>query len=248
MMDDRHGWAQTAGRLFVGNDWTFPDERIVRTTDGGRSWKSVLSAGAEQCLATCFLNSNTAWVASAIEDDTNLTIFRTSNGGRSWASAHISQWYPITGVSLSFADARHGWLMVIPDHGMNSSPGYLYRTVDGGSQWRLINSTDAADGMDDAMPDFTNGQPYLICGGDVGFRDDSTGWVEGSLASTTPAYLFITRNRGQNWQVELLRRPPQFQTGRIGPVGTPEFFPPDNKDGVLPALFEPGGEATIFTP
>ena len=243
MIDRKNGWAQTARAVLQTNDWRFPNELILRTTDGGRSWKSVLSAAPEQSLGSCFYDAKTAWVATAVGEDTNVTVFRTSNGGRSWAESSISQPSSIAGGTLSFPDSHTGWLMLIPDHGMNSEPGVLYETRDGGQHWHEISNTSNPRGWyhweQADEPEFTNRHPFLVCGGAMTLRNDLTGWVLGSLASTTPRFLFITRDDGRNWQVQPLPFPPGYDAGRMEPLGLPEFFSPRGKEGILAAQFVP---------
>ncbi|PYK61634.1 MAG: hypothetical protein DME21_08545, partial [Verrucomicrobia bacterium] len=136
-----------------------------------------------------------------------------------------------------------GWLMLIPDRAMNSSPGDLYRTRDGGAHWRKVNSTGASPHgwiwEEAALPAFEHRHPYLVCGGATAFRNDSTGWVWGSLASTAPSFLFITRDGGLNWQLQRLSLPASFQPGWTEPIGLPQFFQPDTDEGIVPAQYHP---------
>jgi photosystem II stability/assembly factor-like uncharacterized protein len=248
MIDRKNGWAQTARALLVANDWIFPEEQILRTTDGGKSWTSVLSAKPEQCLATCFYDSKTAWVASAGVDGTNIAIFRTRDGGRSWIKSDLSQPSPIMDASLSFPNLRTGWLMLIPEHGMNSEPGALYETKDRGEHWRQVNSTADPRGWyiweQAAEPEFTNRHPFLVCGGAMTLHDESKGWVWGSLASTSPRFLFVTQDDGRNWQVQPLPFRPGHHGGRMEPIGLPQFFRFSGKEGILPVQFVPANSAT----
>src|SRR5262249_27122477 len=87
----------------------------------------------------------------------------------------------------------------------------------------------------------------LVCGGAIAFRDDSIGWLRGSLASTSPGFLFITRDGGLNWQVQHLSLPASLQAGRIEPAGLPPFFQPHSPEGILPAQYHPANsEAASF--
>jgi photosystem II stability/assembly factor-like uncharacterized protein len=251
MIDREKGWAKTASRLLVANDWKFPEELILRTTDGGRSWVSVLSAKPQQCLGTCFCDSKRAWVASAAYEGTNVTIFRTSDGGRSWARTDLSQTRHISDVSLSFPDSHTGWLMLNSVFTMNSSAADLYKIGDGGANWQKVNSTDASPHAwiweEAALPEFEHRHPYLVCGGATAFRNDSTGWVWGRLANTAPTFLFITRDYGLTWQVQTLPLPSSLHDGRMEPIGLPHFFPTGGKDGITVAGFRPtDSESTNF--
>jgi photosystem II stability/assembly factor-like uncharacterized protein len=248
MVDRKNGWAQTAPVVFRANDWQFDGTAILRTTDGGKSWKSVLSAGPNDKLTSCFYDSKTAWITAVFNYDetTNrVAIFRTRNGGRSWISTELPQPHPIMDLCLSFPDTHAGWLMLIPDHGMNSSPGYLYRTDDGGVNWRQVNSTDRNpyEGDNYTQAEFESRHPYLhpypLYGGLIAFRTASTGWLWGSVVSTTPSFLSITRDGGLTWQVQNLPLPSSLHDGRMVPIGLPHFFPMGRKDGITVAEFRP---------
>jgi len=244
MIDREIGWAQNAGAVFLANDWVSRDKAIWRTTNCGQSWTQVLCASPATTgtVSAFFLGSTKGWVAAA-DDSTNVTIFRTKDGGKSWTRSQLRAPQIIHDSCLSFTRADQGWLMLIPDHGMNSSPGDLYRTRDGGAHWRKVNSTGASPHAwiweEAALPEFEHLHPYLVCGGATAFRNDSTGWVCGSLASTTPGFLFIPPDGGLNWQLQHLSLPASFQPGRMEPIGLPQFFQRDTDEGIVPAQYHP---------
>jgi len=228
MVDRNDGWARGTNA-------------ILKTTDGGNTWHRTLLAEPRQPLGAFFYNAKTAWAVVGVEDDaTNATVFHTSNGGRSWTSAELSERSPIMGCYLSFPDKRHGWMMLIPDHGMNSSPGELFRTDDAGKTWRHINTVKLFDNFDQPTDaDLERVRPYPLCGGQIVFQDTKNGWLFGSFASTTPGYLFVTRDGGAHWQGQTLPLPTSLQHGRMAPVGLPSFSSSDGKDGTIEANFVP---------
>ncbi len=252
MIDRRVGWAQNARAVFLTNDWVFYDKAIWRTTNGGQSWDQVLRASsADAGTISCFFrDSRTAWVA-AVDESTHATIFRTRNGGKSWTQSDIAAPCILQDSCLSFSGADQGWLMLIPNHGMNSSPGVLYRTRDGGAHWQRINSTYASPHAwipeETDLPEFEQPHPYLVCGGAIAFSNDATGWVRGSLASTTPSLFLVTQDGGLNWQVQHLSPPASLQAGWMEAAGLPQFFPPDSREGILPTEYHPtNSEAAGF--
>jgi photosystem II stability/assembly factor-like uncharacterized protein len=244
MIDRVNGWAQNARAVLATNDWIFKDKAVWRTTNGGKSWNQVLDASPAETgnISAFFHDSKTAWVAVA-DESTNVTVLRTTDGGQSWTRSRLHQSGIIDNTRLSCCGKDRGWLMLVPDHGMNSSPGDLYRTSNGGDDWQLINSTTASPRgwiwEDAATPDFDKQHPYLICGGTITFQNDSIGSMWGSLASTSPGYLFITRDGGRNWQVQRPSLPPAFQLGGMEPIGLPQFFHSNIKEGILLAEFRP---------
>ncbi len=253
MVDRNNGWAQNHSPVGRTNDWVSTDTGICKTTDGGKSWKQVLCArpaNLQGNVSAFFRGSKMAWVA-AIDDSpsTNVILFRTTDGGGSWTRSRLSQSEYIQDSCLSFAGAEDGWLMLIPDHGMNSSPGALYRTSDRGAHWRLVNSTAASHYIwEQAVePEFAAPHPFLVCGGSIAFRNNAAGWVRGSLTTTTPRMLFMTRDGGLNWQLQELPPPISLQCGHIETILPPQFFRPNSREGILPALYRPtNSEASSF--
>jgi photosystem II stability/assembly factor-like uncharacterized protein len=251
MMNREIGWAQNVRATFRTNTWVFDDPAILRTTDGGKSWKYVLSASPEDKMTPFFYDTNTAWVASVFDEATNVVILKTTDGGRSWSKTHLQQTHPILDSFLAFPETHIGWLMLIPDHGMNSSPGDLYRTDDGGTNWRWVNSTDGNPYVGDnyTPAEFESRHPYLFYSGPIAFQNAATGWLWGSVASTTPGFLSITRDGGLTWQVQTLPLTSSLHDGRIEPIGLPHFFQMGGKDGIVGAEFWPAdnGSTNFYT-
>jgi photosystem II stability/assembly factor-like uncharacterized protein len=131
--------------------------------------------------------------------------------------------------------------MLIPEHGMNSSPGDLYRTQDRGETWHLVNTTTASPhDVDDRTPeDFANSHPSLACGGVLTWGNSISGWLLGSLTTTTPAYLFRTGDAGQTWQLQTLPLPASLHDGRMVADRPPQFFLADGTNGIMGATVSP---------
>ena len=225
--------------------WEPCTNTILRTPDGGKSWRDVSPPGLRVALGSFFYDSERAWLASAamMPSDTNLTIFRTSDGGNHWDSTTLNTFavscnYGDCEAWFSFPTPETGWLMVIPDHGANSSPGMLYRTADGGASWRLVTSTGGGE-TDDEKQDWGSG-PKLSHGGEILFQSASTGWVYGGFM------LSMTRDGGLTWwQVQSPPLPGGFQGGGLNPTGLPKFFP-GGRDGILAAKCWPAPQSRNF--
>ena len=120
---------------------------------------------------------------------------------------------------------------------------------DGGANWRRVNSTDGKpyEGDNYTQAEFESRHPYLFYAGPVTFRNASTGWLLGSVVSTAPGFLSITKDAGLTWQVQTLPLPSSLHDGRIEPTGLPHFFPMGGNDGIVGAQFWPtDGYSTNF--
>jgi photosystem II stability/assembly factor-like uncharacterized protein len=216
------------------NGWARTETGILRTTDGGRNWKNILAAGfvvddrgvgvAFRSDDSVFPDYKAAWVAS-IQGETATVSFRhTADGGAHWSGGDFT---PLQSESLlvqsnlAFADDHNGWLMLAPDHGMNSSPGFLYRTKNGGKTWRQVASTD------DRLPH----------GGAIFFRDASVGWLVGADTDTSENSLSITRDGGATWKFQKLPPPRGRPESEVGTDMLPVLFGPERKDGILVVFY-----------
>lgn len=212
--------------------WALNGDTVLRTMNGGLSWESVPPPGFgyDPRLVTHFADEKTAWIAVWNEKTKKPTVFRTQNGGETWPSADVplefggGQNFP---ASIAFIDSKQGWLMVVPEHGMNSSPGHLFATSDGGATWTEIASVQ---------------NKTLPFGGRISFRSASEGWLVGVPYSTTERLLYKTQDGGRTWKEQKLALPPELSDGKLDVVSPPTFF--SAPDGVMEVTFVPNSHKT----
>ena len=119
---------------------------VLRTTDGGKTWANVTPKTISTCpfyysetaIESCFLDSNTGWIAATDlqNQSKQINIFSTADGGATWKASAIDTTYLPSIHSLSFVDKLHGWVNVMPGDQPHTAPqGYLYSTSDGGETW-----------------------------------------------------------------------------------------------------------------
>jgi photosystem II stability/assembly factor-like uncharacterized protein len=235
MIDAHHGWA-------IG---TKDGHGVVlRTTDGGGTWADVTPAqvalGPESCpgcpgrSSADFLNADVAWVALSHPDGSKnewiMTVFKTTNGGATWTGSTVRSVFnngdDLFAPYLGFINANDGWLMVHPDHGMNSNPGELMSTSDGGASWREVTQTGS-------------GLPF---GGTIRFLTNSTGWLVGTGISTTNNEMYMTTDGGKSWT----RQDLPFAgatSGSLSVDAPPSFF--NATTGIVTGTYVPNSHLAV---
>ena len=108
--------------------------QILRTTNGGRSWRNVSPAGAETMLFRDIevLDSRRA-VALAIGQGEDSRVYRTSDGGRSWTETFRNPDPNAFYDCMDFFDSRNGLALSDPVDGKFR----ILATRDGGRTWQV---------------------------------------------------------------------------------------------------------------
>lgn len=125
--------------------------------------------------------------------------------------------------------------MIQPDHGMNSEPGQLFSTTDGGITWSLTATAVGSESQYNTKSD-KNPLPF---GGRVSFCNPETGWVSGSFTTTSANKLFRTLDGGRTWKQQSLSLPANLSDGNLDVSAPPTLFSDNSKDGVLTASCNP---------
>jgi photosystem II stability/assembly factor-like uncharacterized protein len=126
------GWA-SAFVVTVAEEHVSQYGRVVHTTDGGRTWRSVgrvETYGVDVQPTLWFINAREGWLAWPTTSEPLAHVRRTLDGGRTWRN--LPSDLPGSPVHLRFFDARTGCMVVStidgPRFGM---------TTTGGSTWRF---------------------------------------------------------------------------------------------------------------
>jgi photosystem II stability/assembly factor-like uncharacterized protein len=165
------------------------DGATFRTTDGGRSWKPLLSGAPANIDFVYFADWSNGWMLG--EPDKNnqeagRLLFTTNNGGRSWRHKPLPKV-----MSLYFIDKLTGWAV--------GKDATALKTTNGGEEWSRITG-------------FEERLPVESPAGNFGFRDvfflnADNGWMIGNFygrGGSSIGGLFATSDGGKSWkQVKL---------------------------------------------
>jgi photosystem II stability/assembly factor-like uncharacterized protein len=186
-----HGWFATFSVLTL-------QEKVYRTSDGGRHWQSFaapghnLAGGSADSLQ--FLNPRDGFLTDVVANAPGESLYRTTDGGATW---HL--------IASLQPERRHG-TGVLPELGQTEfaaggKVGYLgggmfshalYRTSDGGRTWRKADMP-APSGSQFGLPALsgqTQAEPVTIhSGGSVSLRtylsvDGGVTWSPRSVLAT----------------------------------------------------------------
>ena len=218
MMDASNGWAK--GQVGLIEPW-HGSTHILRTTNGGRTWRDASPPRQEEYgLPAFFLDAQQAWAW----DREGHVLWRTRDGGQSWTRVEGGVW----GDAVWFNDDQHGWRFGGEAYGM-SFPGYninyFETTQDGGRTWNEM-----------APPPGQGGWPFPA------FPDDLTAWMvraghraatEGQANLSVPIGVYTTFDGGSTWLSRMLPLPAEAFTVDIqhegiflGGVGNCDFASP----------------------
>ncbi len=187
-------------QMLNGSDgWTYGNDLVGRTTDGGHTFENVTPPGAggeKQFVYPYFLDSEHAWIWLVEWNQSVLasaTLERTSNGGTSW-TAMLFERHVAGGTA--FIDARHGWMTTGRQLADNAEvEDTLWRTTDGGRSWASVFvSTYRLD----IQPSIQRGGCHWL--GDVAWTTTTHGLAGVSCPFDTPPAVEVTDDGGSTWR------------------------------------------------
>jgi photosystem II stability/assembly factor-like uncharacterized protein len=198
----------------IGTNCNTASTVVARTLDGGRHWTRILHITSaigpgvwiRRFDARHMLVAATVGESQARGVDTfRSRLFATADGGRHWRASTLPPGYATEPGTMSFPDARHGWLW-FGGGAMGSMSVYLYRTEDGGAHWRRV----ACTAFSNPTPGY--GCPHLSgisLGGDkqyLTFRNRLHGWLT-SLSPSGNSVLYATVDGGARWHPQVMSLP-----------------------------------------
>ncbi|MGV9688216.1 WD40/YVTN/BNR-like repeat-containing protein [Streptomyces sp. NPDC003444] len=162
---------------------------VLRTTDGGRSWRNVSPPGAEglEFRDVEAFDARRA-VVLAIGEGEASRVLRTEDGGATWTESFRNTDPRAFYDCMTFFDHRNGLAMSDPVDGKYR----ILSTRDGGRSWRVLPNA----GMPEALPGEAGFAASGQCLVSAGSRDV---WLATGGAAT--ARVLHSADRGLTWTV-----------------------------------------------
>ncbi|MEU9178538.1 oxidoreductase [Streptomyces sp. NPDC048550] len=164
---------------------------VLRTVDGGRSWRDVSPPGAvAEGLELRDIEAFDARraVALSIGEGEASRVLRTEDGGATWTETFRNPDPRAFYDCLTFFDSRHGLAVSDPVDGRFR----ILSTDDGGRNWSVLPST----GMPDALPGEAGFAASGQCLVSAGSRDV---WL--ATGGGAAARILHSADRGRTWRI-----------------------------------------------
>jgi len=161
------------------------DSLIMRTADGGETWRRVSVPARVELFHLDFNGSDRAWVVG----DEGL-ILASTDSGATWKVQTSGTKMPL--YNVDFRDDEEGYAV--------GKAGTILRTENGGARWEKVNSAYRETLMRVNFADDKNG--WIVGYGGAVLRSSDKGrtWVRQSSGTATNLYgLFISKKYG--WAV-----------------------------------------------
>ena len=174
--NEMRGWLVCERSIYDLKTKEEPRTYLLRTTDGGASWKQVNVIGKDvdaRLVRALFTDAGRAWAFG--EEG---ALYTTRDGGASWERQRV----PTRNLLLGgwFLNSEEGWLV--------GAGATLLQTSDGGETWR----TGTLVGLEPLPAGRTDSRRVRFTA--ASFVDNRLGWAVGAEGC-----VFTTRDGGRTW-------------------------------------------------
>ena len=163
---------------------------VLRTRDGGRTWRGTVITNAPQLESIVFLNDNVGYCSGTSQFSPGSGgVYKSVDGGASWQE--ITPLVFVGGVlqraqvwGCHFINERVG---IVVGGGCGGELQTFFRTDDGGASWSLFTSNYANSGLSHPRMVQENGLCYASSSGAL-WRSSDGGRSWSVFSTTGPAY------------------------------------------------------------
>lgn len=161
------------------------DGLLLKTTDGGLNWETVLFNGIGNCMGICYLNEKVFFTKVWSK------VYRTTDGGISWSKIPLPNDNGFDyGSDMCWVSSDEGYYLLCDQPGAGSQRKTLYRTMDGGKSWVVQSKTG---GFGEEI-DTKSGLPLGGYGLGIWFFSNGTGYIGESRG-----FIFKTTDKGKTF-------------------------------------------------
>lgn len=221
---------------------------MLRTTDGGRHWRSVSAEDGWPAAGGNVEGPNLFWPDArgrgaivSWTDEEGLHLSRSEDGGSSWKASLVPHQDAIAGIQLQ--EGGLGWMLTEGGPAMGHTLKKVYRTTDGGKTWSVVSSDDGYIPNPDATP---NALPQYGLATGLSFADGKRGWAAIDNPIGTDILLYRTTDSGRAWQLAGLKPPADLDAKAYSIPEAPRWFDAAGKSGALTVVFKEADRARLL--
>lgn len=135
--------------------------KVIRSTDGGDSWRGTTISGIDQLESIHFVNELVGYTSGSGG------IYKSSDGGQSWKNVSPKESNMLWGCY--FLDENNGGVI---GGGCYEERQHFYRTSDGGATWHLFLGNEKNSGLTDLIL-YEDGSGFASSSGRIWKTNDS---------------------------------------------------------------------------
>ena len=170
--------------------------RLLRTTDGGRSWHDITPHGMHPTAAPTLVGRATVLISAQLRPHV-FAVLRSDDAGTSWRRSRpfgfargLAAWSPVA------ADSAHLFVGLDEGAAAGSQGEALFASSDGGRTWRFVTGTSFQRVVPDRLPFGCDKNGF-------GFATATRGWAGGDCAGGRP-FFYRTDDGGRTWRAQRL--------------------------------------------
>jgi photosystem II stability/assembly factor-like uncharacterized protein len=194
---------------------------LWKTTDGGTTWLPVtdgkINSASVGAVAVCEADPDVVYIGTG---ETQIRgnvqqgdgVYKSTDGGTSWSHLGLAETQNISRIRVHPSDCNTVWVGAFGVHSMPNQDRGVFKSTDGGENWRKVLFRDDLSGVVDISlhPE----DPDIVFAALWEAWRKSWGMSSGGPGSG----LFRSRDGGENWE-EITRNPGLPQEGLIGKIG-----------------------------